>query len=99
MRDPQGIHGAIWDEIGDEPFAFPSGKDRTLVSYETGDDRIAYIEAIAVGDVLRDMPLFLTAGLHIAVPLESTYRATWDLTPEELRRAVETGTLPEFGDD
>ena len=35
-RDPQGIHQAIWDEIGDEPFTFPPGKDRLLVSYETG---------------------------------------------------------------
>ena len=25
-RDPQGIHEAIWDEFGDEPFEAPSGK-------------------------------------------------------------------------
>lgn len=94
-RDPQGIHKVLWDEIGDEPFAFPPGKDRTLVSYETGDDRIAYIEPVAIGDVLRDMPLFLTRSLHVPVPLESTYLATWDATPEEFRLAVETGILPE----
>lgn len=95
-RDRQGIHQAIWDEIGDEPFQFPAGKDRTLVSYETGDDRIAYIEPVAIGDVLRDMPLFLSRGLHVAVPLESTYTATWDVAPEEFRLAVETGDLPEI---
>jgi hypothetical protein len=94
-RDPQGIHEAIWDEIGDEPFVFPTGKDRTLVSYESGDDRIAYIEPIAIGDLLREMPLFLSSGLHVPVPLESTYVATWNVTPEEFRRAVETGVLPE----
>ncbi len=94
-RDPQGIHKVIWDEIGDEPFTFPPGKDRTLVSYQTGDDRIAYIEPIAVGDVMRDMPLFLSRGLHVPVPLESTYQATWDASPEEFRLAVETGVLPE----
>ena len=94
-RDPQGIHQAIWDEIGDELFAFPPGKDRTLVSYEVSEDRIAYIEPLAVGDVLREMPLFLARGLHVAVPLELTYQATWDATPEEFRLAVETGALPQ----
>ena len=28
---------------------------------------------IAVGNVLREMPLFLSSGLHVPVPLESTY--------------------------
>jgi hypothetical protein len=97
-RDPQGIHGAIWDEIGNEPFVFPSGEDRTLVSYESGDDRIAYIVPVAVGDRLREMPVFLSAGLHVPVPLESTYQATWDASPEGYRLAVETGVLPE-GDE
>jgi hypothetical protein len=94
-RDPQGIHQAIWDEIGDEPFAFPAGKDRLLVSYETGEDRIANIEPLDVGDALREMPLCLTSGLYVPVPLESTYEATWDASPEVFRLAVETGTLPE----
>ena len=94
-RDPQGIHQAIWDEIGDEPFSFPPGKDRLLVSYETGEDRIANIEPLALGDALREMSLCLTSGLHVPVPLESTYQATWDASPEVFRLAVETGTLPE----
>jgi hypothetical protein len=96
-RDPLGIHKVIWEEIADEPFAFPPGKDRTLVSYEAGDERVAYVEPVAVGDMLPDMALFLSSGLHlnVPVPLESTYQATWDATPRELRRAVETGVLPE----
>ncbi len=96
-RDPQGIHKAVWDEIGDEPFALPTGKDRTLVSYESGDERVANVQPIAVGDVLPDMPLCLSSRLplHVPVPLEPTYQATWAATPEELRRAVETGVLPE----
>jgi hypothetical protein len=98
-RDPQGIHSAIWDEIGSEPFVFPSGKDRTLVSYESGDDRIAYIVPIAVGDTLREMPVFLSAGLHVPVPLEPTYQVTWDASPEGYRLAVETGVLPEGDQD
>ena len=94
-RDPLGIHNVIWNEIADEPFAFPPGTDRILASYQTGDDRVAYVEPAALGDVLPDMPLFLTSRLHVPVPLESTYEATWDATPEELRVAVETGVLPD----
>lgn len=95
-RDPQGIHKAIWDNFDDEPFEFPPGKDRILASYQAGDEQAAYIEPIAVGDSLPDMPLFLTESLHVPVPLESTYQATWDATPEELRLAVETGILPDI---
>lgn len=94
-RDPFGIHKAIWDEIHEEDFVFPEGKDRILASYETGAERVAYVEPIAVGDVLRDMPLFLASGMHVLVPLESTYGAAWEASPEALRHAVETGMLPE----
>jgi hypothetical protein len=94
-RDPLGIHKVIWDEIHEEDFTFPPGKDRLLASYETGAERVAYVEPVAVGDDLPEMPLFLANSLHIRVPLESTYRATWDASPEEMRIAVETGNLPE----
>jgi hypothetical protein len=94
-RDPHGIHKVIWDEIVEEEFSFPVGKDLTLVSYKTGGERMAYIEPVTVGDTLPDMPLFLTNDLHVLVPLELTYQATWDATPEELRIAVATGVLPE----
>jgi Protein of unknown function (DUF4058) len=94
-RDPYGIHKVIWDEIVEEDFTFPDGKDRVLVSYETGGERAAYIEPVTVDDALPDMPLFLTNDLHVMVPLELTYQATWDASPEELRIAVETGVLPE----
>ncbi|HEY2415387.1 MAG TPA: hypothetical protein VGI40_24300 [Pirellulaceae bacterium] len=93
-RDPFGIHKAIWDEVEEEPFTLPEGKDRILASYETGGERAAYIEPVGVGDKLADMPLFLTNSLHILVPLEPTYMATWEATPEELRLAVVTGVLP-----
>ena len=95
VRDPFGMHKVIWDEIHEEDFAFPAGKDRILASYETGGERVAYVEPIAVGDLLPDMPLFLANGIDIKVPLESTYCAAWEASPEEMRQAVETGILPE----
>jgi Protein of unknown function (DUF4058) len=94
-RDPYGIHKAIWDEIIEEDFTFPEGKDRILVSYQTGGERAAYIEPIGVGDPLPDMPLFLTTDLHIMVSLEPTYQTTWHASPAELRDAVETGVVPD----
>jgi hypothetical protein len=96
-RDPFGLHKAIWDEIEEEDFAFPAGKDRILASYETGGARSAFVEPVAVGDVLPDMPLFLATSLHIPVPLEPTYRVAWEASPEEMRVAVETGVLPDAG--
>jgi hypothetical protein len=81
QRDPHGIHKAISDEIVEEDFAFPEGKDRILVSYETRSERAASIEPVAVGDFLPDMPLFLTNSLHVMVPLEPTYQAAWDASP------------------
>lgn len=93
-RDSLGIHKLIWDEFEEEGFAFPPGKDRILASYQTGSERVAYVEPVAVGDKLLDMPLFLTSDFHIMVPLESTYLATWNASPEEFRNAVETGVMP-----
>jgi len=94
-RDPFGIHKAIWDEILEEDFVFPKGKDRILVSYENASRCVAFIEPVAVGDALPSMPLFLISGMHVRVPLEQTYQSTWEVTPEDMRMAVETGVLPE----
>jgi Protein of unknown function (DUF4058) len=99
QRDPYGIHKVIRDEIVEEDFTFPDGKDLVLVSCKSGDERAAYIEPVTIGDALPDMPLFLSNDLHVIVPLELTYRATWDASPEELRIAVETGVLPEIDEE
>jgi hypothetical protein len=89
-RDPQGVHALIWENAASEDFEFPEDKDRLLVSYESGADWVAFVEPIAVGDRLPDMPLFLAPGWFKYAPLEATYQATWDASPASLRRAVET---------
>ncbi len=88
-RDPQGIHKAIWDAIRDEPFELPPDKRLTLASYATGRGTVAYVEPVAVGDVLPDMPLFLTADEHIPCPLEATYQTTWSFFPAHLKDRLE----------
>ena len=94
-RDPFGIHKAIWDEIVEEDFVFPAGKDRVVASYETGAEQVAYVEPVGVGDDLPEMALCIADGMYVRVPLEPTYRATWDASPEDFRQAVETGVLPD----
>ena len=100
-RDPFGVHRAIWDEFEDEDvlFEFPPGKDRILASYDAGREKAAYVEPIAVGDVMPDMPLFLFEGRHIKVPLEAAYQTTWSVFPRDLQVIVETGVMPVSEDE
>jgi hypothetical protein len=84
-RDPYGIHKAIWDEFEVEELSLPDGRTRTLASYEAGTSRAAYVNFIAVGDALPDMPLFLRPGIYVPAPLETTYEATWQQFPRPLR--------------
>jgi hypothetical protein len=93
-RDPFGVHKLIWDEFHEEDFVFPQGKDRILASYESDLEMTAYVEPVTVGDVLPDMPLFLWNEFHVPTPLELTYQATWEASPEGIRTAVETGVMP-----
>jgi hypothetical protein len=93
-RDPQGLHKAIWDEFEDEDFTPPADKPLTLASYSAGPVKTAYVEPIAVGDELPDMPLFLEPELYVPVPLEATYRTTWGVFPAALKGLLETPDAP-----
>jgi hypothetical protein len=87
-RDPKGLHGAIWDAIAGQPFEPPADKPLTLASYERDVGFRAYVEPVAVGDVMPDMPLFLVPGGHVLVPLEPTYQAAWGAVPRRWQRVV-----------
>ena len=88
-RDPQGIHRAILDEFGSRPFAPPVDKPLTLAAYCASPPRKAYVEPVALGDKMRDMPPFLRSGEHVPVPLEATYMETWKVCPEPIKELVE----------
>lgn len=88
-RDPQGIHGAVWEEIGDDTYKAPPEKPLTLVAYVSDRIKTAYIEPIAVGDTLPDMPLFLEPANYVNVPLEATYQAAWHGVPQRWKRVLE----------
>ena len=89
-RDPQGIHKVIWDEVQEEAFELPSDKPLTLVAYSAGVPKTAYVDPVAVGDTLPDMPVFLDSATYILAPPEATYLATWETCPEELRELIAT---------
>jgi hypothetical protein len=92
-RDPQGIHKAIWDRFIEEDIELPADKPLTLVSYEARPDPVAYVEPVAVGDALPDMPIFLKPGYYVPAPLEASYRRTWDeFFPAPFKRLLETPT-------
>jgi len=91
-RDPQGIHGAIWEDIADASYRQPEDKPLTLAAYDAGPPKIYYVEPVAVGESLPDMPLFLRPGQYIQVPLEASYRAAWQSVPQRWRRVLELST-------
>lgn len=93
-RDPHGIAKAIWDEFEEKDFALPPDKPLTLASIDAGPPRVAYIEPVAVGDVLPDMPLFLQPEIYVPTPLEATYQTAWKAFPAVLKGLLEGSPTP-----
>jgi hypothetical protein len=89
--DPQGIHGELRRELvlereeGEWPVP---GKPLTLAAYEAPEPR-AYVEPVAIGDTMIDMPLFLQWRRYINVPLEKTYLAAYGGVPQRWRSVIE----------
>lgn len=92
-RDPEGIHGELWQEVAGQEFALPADRPLTLAAYETGDAVRAYVVNVAVGEALVDMPLFLEPGQAVTVPLEESYHAAFAETPYRWRRVLENALL------
>jgi hypothetical protein len=88
-HDPQGIHAAVWEELCGDDYAALPGRPLALGSYEAGYPATAYIEPIAVGDVLPDVPLFLAHGWYVNVPLEATYQAAYRGVPQRWKAVLE----------
>ena len=87
-RDPNGVHAAIWDEVVGRPFTLPPEKPLTLASYSSGEELAAYVEPVAVGDPLPDMPLFLEPDVYVNVPLEASYASAWQSFPDEWKQVL-----------
>jgi len=88
VQDPHGLHTAVWSVWTDTPDNPPADKPLSAVSYDAGNPFLAYVEPLAVGDTLPEMPLFLAPGMYVPCPLEESYQSTWDGLPVELREGV-----------
>ena len=82
-----------------DPFP-PPDKPLTLAAYVAGDisadlGTVCYVEPVAVGDVLPDMPAYLDPDVYVPVPLEAAYLTAWATCPADMRTLVETGSLPD----
>lgn len=80
-RDPEGIHPLIWSEFSDEPFTLPTERRLTLAAYLAGMAPEAFIQPVAIGSPLPEMPLFLTPETYIPVPLDPIYQTAWADVP------------------
>lgn len=89
-RDPQGIHDAIWNELDSSKFSLPPDRPLTLASYIGGSRKQAFVEPVAVGWRLPDMPLFLTANVYVPVPLEATYQSAWEAVPPVWQQVLQS---------
>jgi Protein of unknown function (DUF4058) len=94
VRDPYGLHASIFEEYEDEPYRLPKEKPLTLISYECDDTIRTYLEPVAVGDELIDMPVYLWPGMYLDVPLERTYMAAWDAVPKRWQDVVTAEVTP-----
>jgi hypothetical protein len=93
-RDPQGIHKVIWDRLRDELFTLPPDKPLTVAAYAADTATVAYVEPVAVGDFLPDMPVFLTVDRYVPCPLETTYQMAWEQFPAPLKGPLELPLTP-----
>ena len=101
-RDPNGLPAAILGEFGESLDLTPD-KPLTVAAYVAGDTTAglattAYVEPVAVGDPLPDLPAYLEWGEYVPVPLEATYQAAWADCPPSMRELVETGRLADEGE-
>ncbi len=90
-HDPQGMHGEICQRLEqtDVPYDLPPDDPLTLAAYASGPRIEEYIEHLAAGDPLPQMPLFLRPDFYVNVPLEPTYQSAYDDMPAYWKAVLE----------
>jgi hypothetical protein len=97
--DPHGIHAAIWDIVGGRGFVPPPDRPLTLAAYMAQRLPEAFVEPVAIGQALAEMPLFLAAGYYVNTPLEATYMAAYAGLPAIVRDVVDGRAPPEWQEE
>jgi hypothetical protein len=96
-RDPDGIHRVIWGDGYEGDFALPKDKPLTCVSYVGYPGAEVYLEPVAVGEKLPEMPVFLNRDVYVLVPLDDTYRSAWEAVPAIWQEALTARKPPRNG--
>ena len=87
-RDPDGIHGALLNEIGTEDYTLSCERPFTAAAYVGGAVVEAFVAHFAVGEPIPEMPLFLTRENYVRVPLEAAYLAAWEDVPAQYQQIL-----------
>jgi hypothetical protein len=95
-RDPDGLHGILLRQLedSDERYELPGAEPLTLASYAAGPQVEIYLEHVAVGTALPEMPLFLRPDRYVNVPLEPTCQAAYRGLPAFWREVLEAPSPP-----
>ena len=87
-RSPDGLHPLIW-ESNKPTYVCTPEEPLLLMAYVAGSPRRAFLEPMAVGRELIDMPLFFSPSRYISVPLEQTYQSAYQDVPAKWKKVLE----------
>lgn len=81
---PCGMHGPIWSLVEHHwaTTSWPADRPLLVASYRAERQPIAYLSFTAIGRPLPAGPLYLDETKFIDVPLDATYRRTFDNEPK-----------------
>lgn len=90
-HDPSGLHDIILHRFKSTApqYELPPNEPLTLASYCSGYPMEIYLEHLAVGASIPEMPLFLTTQRYVNVPLEATYQSAYSGMPAFWRQVLE----------
>jgi hypothetical protein len=73
-HDPQGMHGALWADLGHPKYRLPADRPITFASYDAGYTVVAYVNHLSIGSPILSLPLFLVPDYYVDLPLADTYQ-------------------------
>jgi hypothetical protein len=91
--DRPGLHEQIWAEV-DGASPQRESEPVTLASYVSAEPMRAYVERVKYGEVLPEMPVFLTVEHYVLVPLERAYEQAWAGVPAYWQRQLQRRKRP-----
>lgn len=81
------MHAAIWSMVENRrsKARVPNDRPMLVASYRADWNPIGYLNYVGVGRPLPPGPLYIDESRFIDVPLNATYRETYNRLPKELK--------------